>query len=129
MGAWSKVMGFFGFGTVSEPIKAEPIKNKTVAKPRRSGEMFEIVTLQPKSYSEAPEIADNFRQGLPVVVNIGAMSEVEAKRILDYMVGLSAGLEGNIGRVTQKVFIISPTNIPIANSDVVAATEDLLNDS
>lgn len=129
MGAWSKVMGFFGFGNEPEPIKAEPAKVKAVAKPRRSGDMLEIVTLQPKSYTEAPEIASNFRQGLPVVVNIGAMSEVEAKRILDYMLGLTAGLEGNIGRVTQKVFVISPSAIPIASSDVVAETEDLLTES
>lgn len=129
MGAWSKVMGFFGFGSDPQPLQAEPVKAKTIVKPRRSGDMFEIVTFQPKSYSEAPEIAASFRQGLPVVVNIGAMSEVEAKRILDFMVGLSAGLEGNIGRVTQKVYIVSPTNIPIANSEVVAATEGLVSES
>ena len=129
MGAWSKVMGFFGFGTEPEPVKAEPVKSKGAPRTRRSGDMLELETLQPKSYADAPEIAENLRQGLPVVVYIGAMSEAEARRILDFMVGLKFALEGHFSRMTQKVYIISPTHIPIANAEVVDEAEFALAES
>lgn len=57
------------------------------------------------------------------------MSEAEARRVLDFMVGLKFALEGHIGRMTQKVYIITPTHIPIANAEVVDEAEFALVES
>jgi len=59
--------------------------------------MSEIVTLDPESYADAKEVAAHFRSGVPVIVNIGSMSEADAKRMLDFMIGLKEGLEGHLG--------------------------------
>jgi cell division inhibitor SepF len=117
MGLANSVMSFFGFGS-SEPESRETPKPRAAApKPRRSSDMSEIVTLDPQSYADAKEVAANFRAGVPVIVNIGAMSESDAKRMLDFMIGLKEGLEGHLRRVTPKVFLLSPTNVSVTDGD------------
>lgn len=117
MGLTNSVLTFFGFGS-SESERPEAAKPRAAApRPRRSGDMSEIVTLDPQSYSDAREVAASFRSGVPVIVNIGAMSESDAKRMLDFMIGLKEGLEGHLRRVTPKVFLLSPTNVAVTDSD------------
>ena len=118
MGALNSVLGFFGFGN-DEPAKNEgaPKSIKTAPRPRRSSEMSEIVTLDPQSYADAKEVAAHYRTGVPVIVNIGAMSEADAKRMLDFMIGLKEGLEGQLRRVTSKVFLLSPHNVAVNDAD------------
>jgi cell division inhibitor SepF len=79
--------------------------------------MSEIVTLDPQSYADAKEVAAHYRTGVPVIVNIGAMSEADAKRMLDFMIGLKEGLEGQLRRVTSKVFLLSPHNVAVNDAD------------
>lgn len=117
MGVMNSVLSFFGFGS-AEGERAETPKPRAAApRPRRSGDMSEIVTLDPQSYADAKEVAANFRSGVPVIVNIGAMSESDAKRMLDFMIGLKEGLEGHLRRVTPKVFLLSPTNVAVTDAD------------
>lgn len=117
MGLTNSVLSFFGFGS-SEGERTEAPKPRAAApRPRRSGDMSEIVTLDPQTYADAKEVAASFRTGVPVIVNIGAMSEADAKRMLDFMIGLKEGLEGGIRRVTPKVFLLSPTNVAVTDAD------------
>lgn len=105
MGALNSVLGFFGFGS-DEPAKGEsaPKSVKSAPRPRRSSEMSEIVTLDPQSYADAKEVAAHYRTGVPVIVNIGAMSESDAKRMLDFMIGLKEGLEGSFAESLPRSF-------------------------
>lgn len=118
MGLANSVMSFFGFGSSETETKdSAPKPRATAPRPRRSSDMSEIVTLDPQSYADAKEVAANFRAGVPVIVNIGAMSENDAKRMLDFMIGLKEGLEGHLRRVTPKVFLLSPTNVSVTDAD------------
>ncbi|MEY3561108.1 MAG: hypothetical protein RL068_260 [Actinomycetota bacterium] len=122
MGAVNSVMTFFGFGS-TEPQKVESSAKPrpAAARPRRSSDMSEIITLDPQSYADAKEVAANYRMGVPVIVNIGAMSEADAKRMLDFMLGLKEALEGHLRRVTPKVFLLSPSHVAVTDAD---ANED-----
>ena len=117
MGTWNKVLAFFGFGPEEESRTEAAAKPRPTTRPRRNGEMNEIVTLDPKDYADAKDVAANFRTGVPVIVNIGAMSETDAKRMLDFMLGLKEGLEGHLRRVTPKVYLLSPTNVLVSEPD------------
>lgn len=72
-----------------------------------------IQTVKPRSYNDAPLIGKAFRQGVPVIMNLTEMSEAEAKRMVDFAVGLSYGLHGAIERVTTAVFLLSPAHVEI----------------
>jgi len=117
MGVFSSTMNYFGFGS-SESAKPDSAKPRTSApRPRRSSDMSEIITLEPETYADAKEVAAHFRTGVPVIVNIGAMSEADAKQMRDFMLGLKEGLEGHLRRVTPKVFLLSPSHVMVSDSE------------
>ncbi len=80
-------------------------------------ELNEIVTVQPKVYADARIIAENFREGIPVIMNLTQMNEHDAKRLIDFASGLSQGLRGSIERVTSKVFLLSPESVTVSGDD------------
>lgn len=128
MGAMNSVLTFFGFGP------GESTSTETVAKPRvaaarrRAGDMSEIMTLDPQSYADGKEVAANFRQGIPVIVNIAALSESDASKMFHFMIGLKEGLEGQMKRVTPKVFLLTPAHVSISdNEDDAEINADLMN--
>ncbi|MCU1514645.1 MAG: hypothetical protein JWO10_1735 [Microbacteriaceae bacterium] len=84
---------------------------RSVAPP---AEMNEILTVHPRAYKDAQVIAESFREGIPVIINLSQMSEPEARRLVDFASGLSQGLYGKIERVTNKVFLLSPAHVAVS---------------
>lgn len=77
-------------------------------------DMNEILTVHPRQYKDAQIIAESFREGVPVIINLSQMSEPDARRLIDFASGLSQGLFGKIERVTSKVFLLSPAHIAVS---------------
>ena len=88
-------------------------------------EMNEILTVHPRQYRDAQGIAEHFREGTPIIINLTQMTESEARRLVDFASGLSTGLRGRIERVTSKVFLLSPEHITVSGEESVNATADL----
>ena len=78
---------------------------------------YRIITLHPRTYNEARQIGEEFRQGVPVIMNLTEMDDVDAKRLVDFAAGLVFGCHGAIERVTQKVFLLSPANVDVSAED------------
>ena len=76
--------------------------------------MNEILTVHPRQYRDAQVIAESFREGVPVIMNLSQMSEPDARRLIDFASGLSQGLYGKIERVTNKVFLLSPEHVAVS---------------
>jgi len=76
--------------------------------------MNEILTVHPRQYRDTQTIAESFREGVPVIINLSQMSEPDARRLIDFASGLSQGLYGKIERVTSKVFLLSPEHVAIS---------------
>ena len=77
-------------------------------------EMNEILTVHPRQYKDAQIIAESFRDGIPVIINLSQMTEGEARRLVDFASGLSTGLHGKIERVTKQVFLLSPQHVLVS---------------
>ncbi len=77
-------------------------------------EMNEILTVHPREYKDAQSIAESFRDGIPVIINLTQMTEGDARRMIDFASGLSLGLYGKIERVTNKVFLLSPAHVAVS---------------
>ena len=76
-----------------------------------------ITTIHPRTYNEARTIGENFRDGVPVIMNLGDMDNADAKRLVDFAAGLIFGLRGTFERVTSKVFLLSPQNVTVTAED------------
>jgi cell division inhibitor SepF len=84
-----------------------PVQNRHQAQPA----MSEILTVHPRQYKDAQLIAETFREGVPVILNLGQMTDADARRLIDFASGLSQGLYGKIERVTAKVFLLTPEHV------------------
>ena len=92
-----------------------------VMAPTHVGGLSRITTIHPRTYNEAKVIGENFREGVPVIMNLTDMSDADAKRLVDFAAGLVFGLHGEIERVTNKVFLLSPQTVEINTEDSVVA--------
>ena len=73
-----------------------------------------ITTIHPRTYNEAKNIGEWFRDGVPVIMNLTDMDDSDAKRLVDFAAGLVFGLHGSIERVTSKVFLLSPSHVEVS---------------
>jgi cell division inhibitor SepF len=97
-----------------------PLHRPAVVRQPTVGSVSEILTVHPKQYRDAQVIAENFRDGIPVIINLSQMSDADARRLIDFASGLSLGLYGRIERVTSKVFLLSPENVAVSGDGAVA---------
>ncbi|MCQ9388358.1 cell division protein SepF [Brevibacterium sp. 50QC2O2] len=74
-----------------------------------------IQTIHPRSYNDAVAIGEAFRAGIPVIINLSAMDDVNSKRLVDFAAGLTFGLHGNLEKVTTAVFLLTPEDYEVAN--------------
>ena len=76
-----------------------------------------ITTIHPHTYNDARRIGEEFRQGIPVIMNLTEMDDAAAKRLVDFAAGLAFALRGSIEKVTNRVFLLSPPNVTVAAED------------
>ncbi|MBI5230695.1 MAG: cell division protein SepF [Coriobacteriales bacterium] len=72
---------------------------------------------EPKSYGEAQPIADKLKEGTPVIMNMTMTSPDLAKRLIDFASGLTYGLDGNLQKVSDKVFMLTPHNVEVSDAE------------
>ena len=82
-----------------------------------------ITTIHPRTYNEAKQIGESFRENTPVIMNLSDMDDSDAKRLVDFAAGLVFGLRGTIERVTNKVFLLSPANVTVTAEDKARMAE------
>jgi cell division inhibitor SepF len=99
------------------------------ADPIPMGDLYRITTLHPRSYNDARRIGEEFREGVPVIMNLSDMDDSEAKRLVDFAAGLIFGCRGSIERVTNKVFLLSPQNVDVAAEAHRLAQDGFFNQS
>ncbi len=98
-----------------------PLHRPAAVRQPAVGAVTEILTVHPKQYRDAQVIAESFRDGVPVIINLSQMSDGDARRLIDFASGLSLGLYGRIERVTSKVFLLSPENVAVSGGSLVHA--------
>lgn len=79
------------------------------------GEAYRISKIHPANYNDARAIGEEFRNGVPVIMNLTDMADHDAKRIIDFSAGLIFGLHGSLERITNKVFLLSPANVNVSD--------------
>lgn len=105
------------FPAPEEPVQPlAPVYREASAETR--SDVSRIVTLHPTSYNDALAIGEAFRNGLPVIVNLSDIPEDEARRIIDFIAGLTFALHGFAERVTNRVFLLSPQSIEVTSDTV-----------
>ena len=68
----------------------------------------------PRSFNDAQQIADRFKQSIPVILNLQNADTELSKRLIDFASGLTYALNGGMQRVADKVFLLTPRNVEVS---------------
>jgi len=68
----------------------------------------------PKSFNDAQQVADRFKDQIPVVLNLQSTDTDLSKRLIDFASGLTYALDGGMQRIADKVFMLTPRNVEIS---------------
>jgi cell division inhibitor SepF len=100
-------------GALAVETRTRPVEQARVEEPPA----YRITTFVPSKYNDAKEIGEHFRQATPVIMNLTEMDDDSAKRLVDFAAGLTFGLHGSLEKVTNKVFLLSPSNVTVSAED------------
>ncbi len=87
-------------------------KVSLISSARESGKN-KVFVAEPGEFEEIQGIADNFKNDIPVIVNLQKVDTNVSKRIIDFCSGLTYALEGDIKKVADRVFLIIPSNVEV----------------
>ena len=90
-----------------------------------STSQFKVVVLQPEKFEDAKDVCDHLKNKKPIVVNLSSVQKELAQRIVDFLSGSVYGLDGNIQKVSNDIFIVAPHNVDIMShvkEDIVSKT-------
>jgi cell division inhibitor SepF len=78
----------------------------------RSGVQVHLVV--PKSFNDAQQVADQFKDAIPVILNLQGTDTDLSKRLIDFASGLTYALDGGMQRIADKVFLLTPRNVEVS---------------
>ena len=113
--------------TVLEPVAGAGHPAGARPRPRattRDNDPKRITTLQPHSYNDARRIGEEYRSGVPVIMDLTEMDDADAKRLVDFAAGLVFGARGSIERVSNKVFMLTPAELEVSAEDARSRLRD-----
>jgi cell division inhibitor SepF len=73
-----------------------------------------IYKSEPKRFNEAREVADRFKEGTAVIMNLQSTDDTIARRLVDFASGLVYGLDGKIELVANRVYLLTPANVEVS---------------
>ncbi|HEX2149578.1 MAG TPA: cell division protein SepF [Actinomycetota bacterium] len=112
-----------------EPIEREPRRSEQLASvhqlapPPQRG-MGQVHIVRPESYGDAQQIGDRMRRGLPVIVNLEEAESELARRIVAFASGLVYGLDGNLQKLSRRIYLITPAEMEVSSEDKRRLVED-----
>jgi cell division inhibitor SepF len=68
----------------------------------------------PKSFNDAQDVADKFKDSIPVILNLQGTDTDLSKRLIDFASGLTYALDGGMQRIADKVFLLTPRNVEVS---------------
>ena len=86
----------------------------TVLRPVRTNGDVRVHLVVPKSFNDAQQVADKFKDSIPVILNLQGTETDLSKRLIDFASGLTYALDGGMQRIADKVFMLTPRNVEIS---------------
>ena len=89
------------------------------------GAPVSLKVVKPKSYADAPAIADHLSAGSTVVLNIESLDRMTAVRLIDFLLGAVHVLGGDMKSVTKTTLVFAPRNVGVTDFENVEEEEEL----
>ncbi len=97
-------------------------KNKVVGMPGM--QQVRVIISQPSTFEQSEEICEHLKEKKSIIVNLEYVNKDVARRIVDFISGAVYGLDGNIQKISNSIFLVAPFNYEITNE---VMKEDIKN--
>ena len=81
---------------------------------RSTGSELQVHLVVPKNFNDAQQIADQYKDSIPVILNLQGTDTDLSKRLIDFSSGLTYALDGGMQRIADKVFLLTPRNVEVS---------------
>lgn len=121
MGIFEKLITYMGFGDDKEDDEDEYEQVEYSGQNRGKSKVVKIhtnshikmVIAKPTSYNDVQRICDELKARRPVIINLQKVEPEEAQRILDFLGGSVYALGGEMQKISNSVFTVTPDNIDV----------------
>jgi len=99
------------------PAERRTTRLRTVGEAAANGgrrESSRVHLVIPKSFNDAQDVADKFKDSIPVIVNLQGIDRDLSKRLVDFASGLTYALDGGMQQIAEKVFLLTPRNVEVS---------------
>lgn len=79
-----------------------------------NGGDLQVHLVVPKNFNDAQQIADQYKDTIPVILNLQQTDSELSKRLIDFSSGLTYALDGGMQRIADKVFLLTPRNVEVS---------------
>jgi cell division inhibitor SepF len=90
-----------------------PVAGGRPANGRASGDV-RVHFVAPKSFNDVQDVADKFKEAIPVIINLQGTDTDLSKRLIDFSSGLTYAMDGGMQRIADKVFLLTPRNVEVS---------------
>ena len=97
----------------SAPSRITPNRNRSSAKQASISNM-EVCVIKPSSFEDVREITDTLLSGRTVILNMEGLDMALAQRIIDFISGACYAIDGNLQKVSNYIFILTPKAVDIS---------------
>jgi len=80
-----------------------------------NGNALELKVIRPDRFESVSQIADHLLNRRTVVLNLEATNKETSRRIIDFLSGVAYSISGNLKRVANNTFVITPNNVDVSN--------------
>ena len=107
----------------TQPMRPQPVGDggdpsarprTAVVRPLQPVQTAKPWVVAPTSFNQAQEVADKLKVNLPVIVNLQNVDRDLSRRIIDFASGLCYGVGGQMERVANQVFLLTPSNVEVS---------------
>lgn len=85
-----------------------------------------ITIVEPRLYSEVQEVSDVLLANQSVIINFRRMDNEQATKMIDFLMGVTYAIKGDIQRLGEEIFICTPQSVEVDGSELAEFTESLL---
>jgi cell division inhibitor SepF len=93
------------------------------ARPANGRGELRVHFVVPKTYNDAQDLADKFKQSIPVILNLQSSDATLSIRLIDFASGLTYALDGGMQKIAEKVFLLTPRNVEVSAEERAALIE------
>jgi len=106
------------------PVSQAEMPNTGMGMGMGLGGSLELKVVHSEKYEEVPSVAEHLLNRCTVVLDLNDANKEVRRRILDFLSGVAFSIGGQMRRVTDNTYILTPSNVDVSESHISAPVDE-----